>query len=38
MKINSMVEAEFRIMFSRDEPLLEGGDFRYMFSNSISIG
>ncbi|PYL12579.1 MAG: ATP-sensitive inward rectifier potassium channel 10, partial [Verrucomicrobia bacterium] len=26
---HSMVEAEFRIMFSRDEPLLEGGDFRY---------
>src|SRR4030095_10276923 len=25
---HSMVEAEFRIMFSRDEPLLEGGDFR----------
>ncbi len=24
---HSMVEAEFRIMFSRDEPLLEGGDF-----------
>src|SRR5437870_13513484 len=26
---HSMVEAEFRIMFSRDEPLTEGGDFRY---------
>ena len=26
---HSMVEAEFRIMFSRDEPLIEGGDFRY---------
>jgi inward rectifier potassium channel len=26
-----MVEAEFRIIFSRDEPLLEGGDFRYFY-------
>jgi inward rectifier potassium channel len=26
---HSMVEAKFRIMFSRDEPLLEGGDFRH---------
>jgi inward rectifier potassium channel len=29
---HSMVEAEFRIMFSRDEPLLEGGDFRYFYT------
>ena len=28
---HSMVEAQFRIMFSRDEPLLEGGDFRYFY-------
>jgi inward rectifier potassium channel len=28
---HSMVEAEFRIMFSRDEVLLEGGDFRYFY-------
>jgi inward rectifier potassium channel len=28
---HSMVEAEFRIMFSRDEPLQEGGDFRYFY-------
>ena len=28
---HSMVEAEFRIMFSQDEPLLEGGDFRYFY-------
>jgi inward rectifier potassium channel len=28
---HSMVEAEFRIMFSRDEPLLEGGDFRHFY-------
>jgi len=29
---HSMVEAEFRIMFSRDEQLIEGGDFRYFYS------
>src|SRR5205823_3804907 len=29
---HSMVEAEFRIMFSRDEPLTEGGDFRYFYN------
>jgi inward rectifier potassium channel len=28
---HSMVEAEFRVMFSRDEALLEGGDFRYFY-------
>jgi inward rectifier potassium channel len=28
---HSMVEAEFRIMFSRDEALAEGGDFRYFY-------
>jgi inward rectifier potassium channel len=28
---HSMVEAEFRIMFSRDESLLEGGDFRHFY-------
>jgi len=28
---HSMVDAKFRIMFSRDEPLLEGGDFRYFY-------
>jgi inward rectifier potassium channel len=28
---HSMVEAEFRIMFSRDEQLREGGDFRYFY-------
>jgi len=28
---HSMVEAEFRMMFSRDEPLAEGGDFRYFY-------
>ena len=28
---HSMVEAKFRIMFSRDEQLAEGGDFRYFY-------
>jgi inward rectifier potassium channel len=28
---HSIVEAEFRIMFSRDEPLQEGGDFRHFY-------
>ena len=28
---HSMVEAKFRIMFSRDEPLLEGGKFQYFY-------
>lgn len=28
---HSMVEAEFRMMFSRDEALVEGGDFRYFY-------
>jgi len=28
---HSMVEAKFRIMFSRDQELLEGGDFRYFY-------
>jgi len=28
---HSMVEAKFRIMFSRDQQLSEGGDFRYFY-------
>ncbi|HVI82642.1 MAG TPA: ion channel [Chthoniobacterales bacterium] len=28
---HSLVEAKFRIMFSRDQPLIEGGDFRYFY-------
>ena len=28
---HSMVEAEFRIMFSCYEPLVEGGNFRYFY-------
>ena len=29
---HSMVETEFRVMFMRDEPLVEGGDFRYFYT------
>ena len=32
LRQHSMVEAEFRIMFHRDEPLIEGGDFRYFYN------
>ena len=28
---HSMVEAKFRIMYSRDQDLIEGGDFRYFY-------
>ena len=28
---HSIVDTEFRIMFMRDEPLIEGGDFRYFY-------
>jgi inward rectifier potassium channel len=34
---HSMVEAKFRIMFSRDEPLLEGGDFRYFYTLKLQF-
>ena len=33
----SMVEAEFRIMFNRDEPLAEGGDFRYFYNLKLQF-
>ena len=29
---HSIVDTEFRIMFMRDEPLVEGGDFRYFYT------
>ena len=29
---HSLVEAKFHIMLSRDEPLVEGGDFRYFYN------
>ena len=31
LRAQSMVEAEFRITFSRDEPILEGDAFRYFY-------
>ncbi len=31
LRAQSMVEAEFRILFSRDEPILEGDSFRYFY-------
>jgi inward rectifier potassium channel len=34
---HSMVEAEFRITFNRDEPLLEGGDFRYFYNLKLQF-
>ncbi len=32
LRQHSMVEAEFRITFHRDEPLVEGGDFRHFYN------
>jgi inward rectifier potassium channel len=29
---HSIVDTEFRIMFMRDEPLVEGGDYRYFYT------
>src|SRR6266446_2029994 len=34
---HSMVEAEFRITLNRDEPLLEGGDFRYFYNLKLQF-
>src|SRR5256885_11046481 len=31
LRAQSMVEAEFRIMFTRDEPILEGDNFRHFY-------
>jgi inward rectifier potassium channel len=33
----SMVEAEFRIMFNRDEQMVEGGDFRYFYNLKLQF-
>lgn len=33
----SMVEAEFRILFNRDEQILEGGDFRYFYNLKLQF-
>jgi hypothetical protein len=35
---HSIVDTEFRIMFMRDEPLVEGGDFRYFYTLKLAEG
>jgi inward rectifier potassium channel len=37
LRQQSMVESEFRIMFTRDEPLLEGGDFRHFYNLKLQF-
>jgi inward rectifier potassium channel len=37
LRQQSMVEARFRIMFMRDEPLLEGGDFRHFYDLKLQF-
>jgi inward rectifier potassium channel len=37
LRHHSMVEAEFRIMFHRDEPLVEGGEFRYFYNLKLQF-
>ena len=37
LRTHSMVEAEFRITFHRDEPLVEGGDFRYFYNLKLQF-
>src|SRR5437660_8244886 len=37
MRHHSLVETEFRIMFHRDEPLVEGGDFRYFYNLKLQF-
>jgi inward rectifier potassium channel len=34
---HSIVDTEFRIMFMRDEPLIEGGDFRYFYTLKLQF-
>jgi inward rectifier potassium channel len=34
---HSIVDTEFRIMFMRDEPLMEGGDFRYFYTLKLQF-
>src|SRR4030095_16943530 len=34
---HSIVDTEFRIMFMRDEPLVEGGDFRYFYTLELNF-
>ncbi len=37
LRQRSMLEAEFRILFNRDEPLQEGGDFRYFYNLKLQF-
>ena len=37
LRHHTMVEAEFRIMFHRDEPLVEGGDFRFFYNLKLQF-
>src|ERR1700756_3035111 len=37
MRQHSLVETEFRITFHRDEPLVEGGDFRYFYNLKLQF-
>ena len=37
MRHHSMVEAEFRIMFLRDEPIVEGGTLRRFYSLKLDF-
>lgn len=37
LHLHSMVEAEFRVLFNRDEPLLEGGDFRFFYNLKLQF-
>src|SRR5438876_122419 len=38
LRAQSMVEAEFRIMFTRDEPILEGDTFRHFYNLKQQMG
>jgi inward rectifier potassium channel len=35
--LRSMVEAEFRLLFNRDEQLSEGGDFRFFYNLKLQF-
>src|SRR5262245_9268577 len=37
LRHRQLVEAEFRILFNRDEPLVEGGDFRYFYNLKLQF-
>lgn len=37
LRAQSMVEAEFRIMFMRDEPILEGDNFRHFYDLKLQF-